>query len=741
MTPTEELTMAFRNRFAALAVFLLALTFLAISAVAATDGAAAARYVVAQCGWHAGQDASWFDSSADKFGKSTYCQTPDSADPFEGVHLISQVKSSTSTVGGTRFSSWRWQAPNGTGIVNVHGQRWQYLREGFQHRLGGVPQNATFKPFLELDTSDGTKRDFWQGFSPFAKAFESRLVCYRPSDKTCAANGTILAGVRSLTISIDDAVKPSAQIGGALTGTGWLRGVQSLSFNNKDTGAGLRFAQTLVDGSLRANSEMSCAKVMVSGQWRGTKMQPCPTSATGSQSLDTRALADGPHKLRHCAFDFAGSSGCAPERTIRVDNNPPAAPKGLTVEGGSGWHRTNGFGISWANPDQGVASPIVASLFRMSGPDGYSGGPWGRDGSGRISGIEVPGPGEYRVKVWLIDQAGNSKEAQAAETTLRLDNVPPTAYFADPPADDPTLIEVPVADRYSGVARGSISWRGVDGGNWHSIPVHYQADRSRLLARFPDDLPRGSWVLRAAIADKAGNLTVTDRRANGSQMVVKTPLRDETAIAATLSGPGRSAAGSIVLGYGRRARLTGRLTGHEGAGIGGVELTVSETAYPGSRRKVSTHSIRSDTRGYFGLLLPRGPGRQVSVSFGGTKLLEEANSGTLELKVRGKLGFRAKPKRLKTGQRVRFRGRVQARGAWHPTHGNLVQIQYFEESARRWRPVVLTRTNRYGRYRTSYRFRYITGLARIRLRALLVPSPRFPYGRAASKPVVIRVRG
>ncbi|HRV60096.1 MAG TPA: hypothetical protein P5138_05660, partial [Solirubrobacterales bacterium] len=88
MTPTEEPTMAFRNRFAALAVILLAITFFAISAVAATDGAAAARYVVAQCGWHAGQDASWFDSSADKFGKSNYCQTPESADPFEGVHLI-----------------------------------------------------------------------------------------------------------------------------------------------------------------------------------------------------------------------------------------------------------------------------------------------------------------------------------------------------------------------------------------------------------------------------------------------------------------------------------------------------------------------------------------------------------------------------------------------------------------------------------------------------------------------------
>ena len=99
--------MAFRNRSTALAVILLTFALLLISAVAGTEGAAAARYVVAQCGWHAGQDASWFDSSADRFLKSSYCQPPASADPFEGVHLISQVKGSSSTVGGTRFASWR----------------------------------------------------------------------------------------------------------------------------------------------------------------------------------------------------------------------------------------------------------------------------------------------------------------------------------------------------------------------------------------------------------------------------------------------------------------------------------------------------------------------------------------------------------------------------------------------------------------------------------------------------------
>lgn len=742
MTPTEEFEMTFRNRFAALAVILLALTLFAISAVAATDGAAAARYVVAQCGWHVGQDANWFDSSASKFGKSTYCQTPTSVDPFDGVHLISQVKSSVNGVGGTKFASWRWQAPKGTGIVNVHGQRWQYLREGFQHRLGGVPQNSTFTPFLELDTSDGTKRDFWQGFSPYARAFESRLVCHRPSNKNCLANGTILAGVRSLTISIDDPVKPTAQVSGGLTGTGWLRGSQSLTFSNKDTGSGLRYAQTSIDGSVRSSSEMSCAKSMIAGQWRGTKMQPCPTVATGTQTIDTRALSDGPHSLRHCAIDFASSTGCAADRTIRVDNNPPAAPRELSVVGGDGWHRTNGFNLRWSDPAQGVASPIVASYFRLNGPDGYAGGPWNRATPGRIDAIQLPGPGEYRVRVWLADQAGNSDETHAAVATLRLDNVPPTGYFLDPPEEDPALIRVPVSDRFSGVAGGTIAWRSATDDEWHVIPSQYSTSgEPMLLARFPEGMPRGTWVLRAAIVDRAGNLTVTDRRANGSRMIVKTPLLDETVLTAGLGRQLRDARGKLEIGYGQKAYFSGRLTGIEQGGIGGVELTVAEIPFPGSRARQSERTVRTDSRGYYGLWLAAGPGRRVSASFGGTRRLEESNSGAVELRVRGRLTFKAKPKRLRTGQKVRFRGRVMARGAWHPVRGNLVQIQYFEESARRWRPVVLARTNRRGFYRTGYRFRYITGVARIRLRALLVPSSRFPYSGAASKTVKIRVRG
>ena len=46
-----------------------------------------------------------------------------------------------------------------------------------------------------------------------------------------------------------------------------------------------------------------------------------------------------------------------------------------------------------------------------------------------------------------------------------------------------------------------------------------------------------------------------------------------------------------------------------------------------------------------------------------------------------------------------------------------------------------------GRFRTEYRFRYVTGLARIRFRAELVAARGFPYATTASKPVSVRVSG
>ena len=90
---------------------------------------------------------------------------------------------------------------------------------------------------------------------------------------------------------------------------------------------------------------------------------------------------------------------------------------------------------------------------------------------------------------------------------------------------------------------------------------------------------------------------------------------------------------------------------------------------------------------------------------------------------------------------MRLWGRVRARGAPLPRRGKLVAIQYYENEARLWRPVLVTRSDHSGRFRARYRFRYVTGTAQIRLRAVALAEERWPYAPGASRPVTVRVTG
>ena len=76
-----------------------------------------------------------------------------------------------------------------------------------------------------------------------------------------------------------------------------------------------------------------------------------------------------------------------------------------------------------------------------------------------------------------------------------------------------------------------------------------------------------------------------------------------------------------------------------------------------------------------------------------------------------------------------------------PARGKLVAIQYFERASGRWRPALVVRTDARGRFDLRYRFRYVTGVARIRLRATALPEAGWPYAAGSSTPVTVEVRG
>ncbi len=151
---------------------------------------------------------------------------------------------------------------------------------------------------------------------------------------------------------------------------------------------------------------------------------------------------------------------------------------------------------------------------------------------------------------------------------------------------------------------------------------------------------------------------------------------------------------------------------------------------------------RPDRRaGGFRLDLAAGTSRRITVAFRGEERLERARRAPLSLRVRGGVIFHASPSALRTGEAVHIWGRVRAQGAPLPRRGKLVAVQYLESASDRWRPILVTRSDHGGRFRARYRFRYVTGSARIRLRAVALPEERWPYAPGASPSLTVRVSG
>lgn len=735
----------------------LALALLLLAAKEATAG----KYSVAQCGWHVGADAGWADSTGGaKFRADAYCATPPGADPFDGAHLKSFTRDGQDTVSGTRYARWRWDAPEGTGITRVSGTWWHTLHDGLEQRIGVANWGGGFDVFAAAGSTDVSPHDFVAGFSPPMPALEDRLLCARAESKWCSLNPGSWSAVRALTITIEDDFQPGSSIGGEMLAGGWLRGERRLEYAARDGGAGVKTTEALIDGHSVYTHNHACNTVSVSGELRGTTMRPCPVDRVGYYPISTLGFSDGPHSVAHCATDFAGNVACIPARTILIDNNPPAHPRALALAGEGEWRHSNDFDLKWANPDQGAASSIGGAFWRITGPAGYDSGAKfvpGHDLSG-LQNLFVPRAGIFTLSVWLRDEAGNENASSAASLPLRFDDVPPGVAF-EPAAGDalPTQIRAQVSDGHSGPAGGEIHYRRLDAQQWTELPAKFQrgesADRAELNARLPSDLGPGTYVFRADAVDVAGNASTTTRRTDGTEMTVRKlagepvlgvrraeAMRGKARVFARLRWGLRSGT-ELTVPFGTAAILSGRLLDADGAGLADRALRVVSRPSRGALGKARADSVETGAHGVFALRLAPGTSRRISVSFNGDNGFERAERSPLTLRVRSGVELHISPAQVRTGASVSFSGRVRSSGAPLPRRGKLVAIQYYESAAKRWRPILVVPSDHAGRFRARYRFRYISGSARIRVRAVALPEERWPYAPGASRPLVVRVTG
>jgi hypothetical protein len=296
---------------------------------------------------------------------------------------------------------------------------------------------------------------------------------------------------------------------------------------------------------------------------------------------------------------------------------------------------------------------------------------------------------------------------------------------------------------------------------WIELPSRLQPGsgpgKARLVATMPEQLDPGTYVFRADASDAAGNAASTTLRADGKEMAV----RKAEPPPAARNAPGPQSADErgkgvktrlfarlswhrlrgpqVTVPFRAAATLSGRLVDADGAGLAGRRLRVVSRPSRGAIARRGVEAILSGPHGGFHLALPTGPSRRITVAYAGEPGLAAARRPALELRVRGAASLHVAPRALRNGESVRLWGRVRARGAPIPRRGKLVAIQYYETDARRWRPVLVVRSDHGGRFLARYRFRYVSGTAKIRLRAVALAEERWPYAPGASRPVTVRV--
>lgn len=342
--------------------------------------ARAATYDVSACNAASGTNNSWSSSSNNSTAThvSQRCPTGSSTDGL----ATAAYTYSANHVGVNTRASWEFDAPAGTTITHIDSQgRFQVADNalGAWHaglQTGGGRYVLGCNDYNAVHTSSYCTGAAAASLSvDHATVLRSTIVCAASSGCALSGHGNTTPDAEArlyyADVTVEDDTKPTLTNGRGnwWTSPGWIRGTQALGFDASDNSGISAFAAT-IDGTLLFSDDHS-------GSCDYTRPAPCPASSGTNQSLSTTSFSDGPHTLTLYANDATASlsnlSGVS--RTVYIDNNAPGAVNGLNVVGGQGWRSSNGYTLTWTNPDQGSASPIAAAHYEYCDSNGNNGLP------------------------------------------------------------------------------------------------------------------------------------------------------------------------------------------------------------------------------------------------------------------------------------------------------------------------------------------------------------------------------
>ena len=270
--------------------------------------------------------------------------------------------------------------------------------------------------------------------------------------------------------------------------------------------------------------------------------------------------------------------------------NEPVALRATAVDSGSGM-----------TPAAGQTDPFTAIRVDDSAPV---------TSTGNTVTTALTDDGVHTVAYFARDLAGNLDDGATVggvqnnpprTTQVRIDRSQPGVAFVNAQSpDDPELIRAMVIDPLAGPdpARGSIAVRRVGrAGAFTQLPTEFVD--GLLQARWPSDtFAAGEYEFRVTAADRAGNVSTTGRRADGSEMVLPNPVKLPTSIRAGFSAAPRfGRRRQLTVGFNQRVVFRGRLTAGLGSALGGETVEIVERFAEGSALEKRVTRVRTDRRG------------------------------------------------------------------------------------------------------------------------------------------------
>jgi hypothetical protein len=267
------------------------------------------------------------------------------------------------------------------------------------------------------------------------------------------------------------------------------------------------------------------------------------------------------------------------------------------------------------------------------------------------------------------------------------------------------------------------------------LPSH-----AATLAFDTAQLPNGPHTIQALVVDAARNETRSDPVAittlNGSQPNGRNASRF-VKLTAWLRSKRDKQRRAAVVPYGAVRFAEGRLTDSAGAPIAGAVLAInSRVQRPGARYRASGTVTTSDD-GRFAYRIPRGPSRTLRFEYTAFTLdPAPVSTASVSLGVKAGIALKLRPRRVRNGQKITFKGRLRGGPA---RKGTRVTVDVLVPDARRRVPIGSVKADGKGRFAFGYRFRRTLVKARYRFRARLTPQPGYPYRGATSRRVSVVV--